>query len=214
MSLLDDLDELQRARLHTEWVLSVALRETLDIATRRDMATTYRQAINLGEAIAPTILGKENRILLGSGESMEARKYAELATAESARTGKDITRVQYIDRRIDELTNGLAAAESLELTLVERELDLLKRVRQEITPRKITEERLIIRDALLVERNLPVSRTGDGYKEYELDDERLLRIRVLHPDPAEHKIGADLIYEFHDLVRVSFVQYNRLSRNS
>jgi hypothetical protein len=41
---------------------------------------------------------------------------------------------------------------------------------------------------------------------------------VLHPDPPEHKIGADLVYEFHDTeketARVAFLQYKMWDRKT
>jgi hypothetical protein len=179
-------------------------------ALRRETATTYRQAINFGEVVAPSLLAKENRILLGARESKDARLYAELALAESARTGVPTTREEFIRRRIAQLREGIETSQ-LELGLAELELERLQRVLLEITPKKYTENRLIMRDAKDVERQLPVSGNGQDYKEYQLDGDRYFRIRVLHPDLPEHKIGADLIYEVHDLdnetVRVSFVQY-------
>lgn len=42
---------------------------------------------------------------------------------------------------------------------------------------------------------LPVSGVGKDYKEYRYHPKRVLRVRILHPDPAEWKSGVDLIYE-------------------
>jgi hypothetical protein len=149
-------------------------------------------------------------LLLGARESNDARLYAQLALAESARTGVNITREALIRREIDRIRDGIATAE-MELDLAELELERLQRVLLEITPKKHSENKLIMRDAKDVERNLVISDKGHDYKEYELDDDRYFRIPVLHPDPPEHKIGADLIYEMHDLenetARVCFVQY-------
>lgn len=212
MSVLDELTEKQKDRLAAEWLLVVALREGLDIALQQDQPVTYRQAVNFGEKVAPTVLGKENRILLGVRESNDARLYEQLATAESARTGLNISRLEYIDREIAKLSAGIAGS-GTELSLAEGQLESLRRVRAEIIPKEYTENRLIVRDAYSVERRLPISQKGEDYKEYVLADERRLRVRVLHPDPPEHKIGADMIYEYHDLdaglVRVCFVQYKR-----
>ncbi len=48
---MDDLTEIEQARLDTEWTLVVASREVLNIALRRDEPTTYRQAINWGRVL-------------------------------------------------------------------------------------------------------------------------------------------------------------------
>ena len=42
---------------------------------------------------------------------------------------------------------------------------------------------------------LPISDVGKDYREYRFHPDRTLRVRVLHPDPAEWTSGVDLIYE-------------------
>ncbi len=208
---MEDLEEKERDRLGTEWALVVASRELLNIALRREQPATYRQAINFGADIAPSVLAPDRRVLRGVKESEEARYYAELAAAESASTGMPITRLEYIEREIAKLEKGIDALPDDASKLMKSRLATLKRVRQEIRPKNYTENQLIVRDALKVERKLPVSGEGTEYKEYQVDEQRRLRIRVLHPDPPEHKIGADLVYEFYDLedqtVRIALVQY-------
>jgi hypothetical protein len=206
---MEDLDEQERGRLDTEWAVVVAAREVLNIALRREEPTTYRQAIKFGAAIAPSILAPGKRLLRGAPESELARYFAEMAAAESASTGKDVTRLEYVEREIAKLEQGIVALPDVKL--MKSRLKTLKNVRQEIRPKENTENRLIIRDALKVKRNLIVSDEGADYREYDAGNDRVLRIRVLHPDPPEHKLGADLIYEFHnveqEMVRVAFVQY-------
>jgi hypothetical protein len=146
--------------------LVVAAREALNIALRREQPATYRQAINFGAAIAPSVLAPDRRVLRGVKESEEARYYAELAIAESAATGRPITRLEYIEREIVKLEKGIDALPDASLTLMKSRLAVLKRVRQEIKPKEYTENQLIIRDALKVERKLPVSGEGTEYKEY------------------------------------------------
>ena len=205
---MEDLEEKERNRLGTEWAVVVAAREVLNIALRREEPTSYRQAINFGGAIAPSVLAPDKRILRRARESELASYYAELAAAESASTGITITRLEYIEKEIAKLEQGINA---LPMKLMKSRLKTLRHLRQEIRPKEYTENKLIIRDALKVKRNLIVSGDGADYKEYDAGDDRVLRICVLHPDPPEHKLGADLVYEFHDLekniVRTAFVQY-------
>lgn len=51
----------------------------------------------------------------------------------------------------------------------------------------------------------------DNYVDYKIAKDRFLRIRLLHPDKAEHILGADLIYEQYDVdtekVRIAVLQY-------
>ena len=196
---MEDLEEKERDRLGTEWALVNAARELLNITLRREQPTTYRQAINFGAAIAPSVLAPDKRILRGVKESEEARYYAEMAIAESAATGRPISRLEYIEQEIAKFEKGISALPDESLTLMKGKLAILKRVRQEVKPKEYTENQLIIRDALKTQRKLPVSGEGTEYKEYQVDELRILRVRVLHPDPPEHKLGADLVYEFHEL---------------
>ena len=74
---MEDLEEKERNRLGTEWAVVVAAREVLNIALRREEPTSYRQAINFGGAIAPSVLVPDKRILRGVRESeFLARYYA------------------------------------------------------------------------------------------------------------------------------------------
>jgi hypothetical protein len=213
---MDDLTEIERARLDTEWALVVASREVLNIALRRDDPTTYRQALNFGAAIAPSVLAYERRVLHGIRESEQARFYAEMADAETKETGNVVTRLEIIEREIEDYEGKINALPNV--NLMKRKLAKLELVRQEVKPKKYTENQLILRDAIKVERLLPVTKEGAEYREFQLDSQRILRICALHPDPPEHKIGADLIYEFHNLeektVRVALVQYKLWENDS
>ena len=124
------------------------------------------------------------------------------------------SRLELIEAEIKKLTSQTAAAPDLEL--LEGRVKTLKKVRQEIKPREHYEGQLIFRDAMRSSRVLPVSQEGNNYREFDIGDSRILRIRVLHPDPPEHKIGADLIYENYDArdetVRLAFVQYKLWDR--
>lgn len=206
-----ELSEVERSRLDAEWALVSATREALNIALRREQSVTYRQALNVGEAIAPSVLAKDRRLLRGIKESEEARYYEETARAESAATGREINRMEVLERDIAKMERDIKAVDPDSVTLMKGRLEKLKKVRQELKPKTYTENQLIIRDAMKVDRWLPVSGEGTDYKEYLIDNDRRLRVRVLHPDPPEHKIGADLIYEHHDLVdktvRIAVVQY-------
>lgn len=60
-----------------------------------------------------------------------------------------------------------------------------------------SENQLIFRDAYNVERNLPSIATGQGYRDFRLPEDSVLRVRVLHPDKPENISGADIVYERH-----------------
>lgn len=99
-----------------------------------------------------------------------------------------------------------------EISLLKRRKTILERTRSLLETKKYTENQLILRDIFKAQRHIPVPPIeGDAYREYRLTQDRGLRIRLLHPDPPEHLLGADLIYETYweskKLVRLAVVQY-------
>ena len=131
-----------------------------------------------------------------------------MAAAESIAGGSQISRLEYIEREIAVLEHGTKLLD--DAPLMESKLEVLKRVRQEIKPKKFTENQLIIRDATKVNRTLPISGEGTEYKQYHVGGNRVLRIPVRTPT-LPNLSRADLIYEFHDdedeTVRLALVQY-------
>jgi hypothetical protein len=204
-----NLDEDQRARLDAEWAFLNATREMMNIARQKPDSTTYNQAIYLGEVIAPSVLGRDKRLLHGIKESAEARLFREKAVAETAIRGKVVTALDVLEEELRSLTTQAVAVPEGEM--IQNRLAIVQRVHQELKPKKVSENQIIFRDAIKTNRHLPVSDYGTDSVEYVVDETRALRITVLHPDPPEHKIGADLIYEFRDTdkqtVRVAFLQY-------
>lgn len=81
-------------------------------------------------------------------------------------------------------------------------------------PRRISEHKALNHDNYLVDRGGYFSKPlyqEDNYKDYRLDNNRILRLRLLHPDKEEIIIGSDMIYEQFDLrteqVRFVHLQY-------
>jgi hypothetical protein len=207
--MMREEDEEKRSRLDAEWAFLNATREMMNIARRKPDLTTYNQAIHFGSAIAPSILGEDKRLIHGLKESNEARLFREKALAETTIKGRYVTALEVAEAEIRELNSQVTAVPDAEL--LQGRLEILKKVRQELKPKRVTENQIIFRDAIKTNRHLPITGVGTDSVEYSVDENRTLRITVLHPDPPEHKIGADLIYEFHDLVeekvRVAFLQY-------
>ena len=203
------MEENERLRLNTEWATTNALREIINIARRGDIQATYRHAIALGEDLLPELFDPHKRILEPAAESDNARYYRQKAAAETTRTGRHTTPLELIDEDIRELKAQVDVEPDADL--LKSKLETLEKVRSEIKPKKYTENQLIFGDAFHSGFNLPMTGDGKGYREYRIDKARALRIRILHPDPPEHKIGADLIYENHDRkkksMRVALLQY-------
>src|SRR4051794_39658449 len=132
-----DLDEDQRARLDAEWAFLNATREMMNIARRKPDGTTYNQATHLGEAIAPGVMDPNKRLILGLKDSNEARYYRQKALAESELQGRYVSPLEVIEKDIKELTSQASVAPDAEA--LHSRLTLLKKIRQELKPKKITE---------------------------------------------------------------------------
>jgi hypothetical protein len=210
-----DLDDYQRARLDVEWAFLNATREGMNIFRRKPNGTTYKQAMRVGIQIAPELLSEERRIIAEPDESIEARTYRHKAVGETEIRNRIVFPTELVDEDIEELEKQHAANNS---ELLESRLTMLQRVRQELRPKKFTEHQIIMRDAVKLERYLPFTGESTDHIEYEVGDERRLRVQVLHPNAPETKTGADLIYEIHNrdarTVRVVFLQYKMWERGS
>jgi hypothetical protein len=210
------LTEDERARFDTEWALANAIRESMGIAINKIDAVSYRQALALGKKIAPSIYSSHQRILDNPPESANARLIREKAEAESRLKGINIEPYEFAMKEVERLKLQIEANPDGEL--MRKNLDSLLIVAQELKPRRHTETEVIFGDAFQSNKNLVASGVGKGYQDYRIDLKRMMRIRVLHPDPPESKIGADLIYELLDeknqTARLVFMQYKMWEKNS
>lgn len=214
-------DAERRLRLNAEWATLIALRDTLGIALKgaRNRSATYRQAFAIGEILIPQLFDPETSLLNKQKLSETARKYIQMAEANSKIEQRPISPVELIKADIA-LYDKLLEQETLpeDMNLVRRDSINMMSALRELQKRKSSENSLIFTDAYQVTRGLPISGTGRNYREYKISDERALRIRVLHPDKAEHATGVDLIYENYwetrnaKLVRLTALQY-KLWRN-
>ncbi len=163
----------------------------------------------LGQALLPELFDPERSLLFRQQESATARRYRQLADAESIERGERVTALELVEKEIERYQRLIQTSrEHDELT---RELNMLRRARGELQPRPHTEQQLILRDALRTYQDVPISGAGRDYREFALSNDRALRIRVLHPDPPEQSTGADVIYEHYwdkkGLVRLAAIQY-------
>ena len=209
-----DTTDRDRSHLNTDWAMANAFRELIKIARRGSVEATFRQAIALGEELLPDHFTPEKRMLDGARETQNARYIRQLAEAQSVREGRDVLPTEVAEELISkERGNALLNPEG---ELIQTKLNALQLTLEELKPKKTTEHQVIFRDVYRVERDLPVTREGKNSKQYQLDKDRALRIRVLHPDLPEHKTGADLIYEHLDMkrnvARIAHIQYKMWNR--
>jgi hypothetical protein len=210
---LYSLHVTDRARIDSEWVMLNAIRGLVKIATKGDLSKgTYNNALEFGGELYPALLGADASILRREHESDTAKEYRQRARLKTVKEGSEVKALTLLQNEIDELKGLLEVAKRTsndkeKVDQLKRKLAILVTAEVELNPVKHSENQLIFRDAIGVERLVPALRFGQAYKDFELPDSSILRVRVLHPDKPEHVTGADIIYERHSPVeeKASFV---------
>lgn len=102
---LSDENQETSARLNTEWVFTVALREVIGIALKGESQLTYLQTLSLAQELFPKLFD-ENSLLLRQEESDVAREYRQIASAESSLQQKAISPLEMLDDDIEKYKYG------------------------------------------------------------------------------------------------------------
>lgn len=201
----------EQRRLDAEWLTLSAVREAIGVALKGTRSPTYVQALDMCKSLLPALFNENVSILVKRQESLGVQKYRQKAEALSTVEDKEVTPLEAVNRDIAEIERLVAPGNNRDRSLLERDLNELHEIRRAFQPQRYTEQKLILRDMFKTNRLLPVSKEGADYREFSLTDGRVLRIRLLHPDPPEYATGADVIYEHYwdkkKVVRLAAVQY-------
>lgn len=197
-------------RLDAEWVALNAIREMLGIAFKGKVSPTYLQSLQVGRRIAAKIFDSESSLLGRNREPQLVQEYRQKADAVSQIRGRIVEPLEVLDEDI-ELQQRLVRTTGDKI-LIQRRLENLEDIRVYFLPKSYTENQIIIRDLYKADRGLPIPPIeGDTFRDFKVSDDRGMRIRMLHPDPVEHAIGADLIYEHYwdkrHVARIALIQY-------
>ena len=209
---MEDID-----RLNAEWVSLNAFRGLSKIASNGDMEkSTYDNALELGGSVYPELLGDDVSKLKRERVSDTTKEYRQKAEYMSIRDKTSIEALSLVKSDIAEYESLLSIAKKQKgnksrVDQLKRKLGQLYKSQKELEPQEHSEHQLIFRDAYNVERAVPSLTNGQGYRDFKLPNDKVMRLRVLHPDKIEHITGADLIYERHspdeDSVAIVAVQY-------
>jgi hypothetical protein len=198
-----------------EWLAITAVRDAFSIS--RHEPTTYREAVGYAIQIAPDLIGPASLFAGGLVPTLSDFYRAKAAT------------LSHVAERVSPLTLARVDLEEVMVLLKTatpdatsalngRRRELLRAV-ADLDEDTWTENQALVHDYGVPPNTdvgpLPISGRGKGYTEYRGGQGRVLRTRMLHPDPAEWKLGLDLIYEtyrFDDFlpepyVRISALQY-------
>jgi hypothetical protein len=205
------------ARINAEWVTLNAVRGMTKLAAKGDLGkSTYDGALRLGGELYPELLGSGVSLLRSERESDTAKEFRQRARLRSIKEDVVIDPLDLIREVISEETALLEIEKQNKknrgsVDQIKRRLAALIGAEKELNPSAHSENQLIFRDALSVERVVPVIGSGRAYRDFELPDSNILRVRVLHPDKPEHITGADIIYERHspgeETANIVAVQY-------
>jgi len=211
---MDDISQLQK-----EWLVVNGSREALSLIKKKTIP--YSESIKFAKQVAPNLfsntgIGAKRKNVL----EKVYEKYEQEALANSRRSGKSITAKMLLDDRIKELEKLLNYYDKQN-----ENPDALKREKAELirtldySPDKILnverilEGQAINHDANAVRADKMFLKNHLGkYTEYRnKDNGGIFRVNILHPNPSEAVIGADLIYEHYSLdaklVRIAAIQY-------
>ena len=206
----DQKQQIEQALLDAEWLAINGIREVLGIAYGRQKSS-YRETLRIAEKLSPEWFNPEKSLLIKNYESKEARYYRELAKREAKRQGKYIAPEDLIKQEIvknQELINmNMPDIEGDDRPFRKR-LDDLQRVLEEFVPESYSEDQAIRQDVFTANYNLPISGTGKDYRQFSLPDDRVLRIRMFHPNKPEHISGADVVYEYYSDYDSSYDSFN------
>jgi hypothetical protein len=192
----------QDLRLNAEWLTLNAVRGLTKLAAKGDMSkATYDNALELGGELYPELLGPNASLLRRERESDTVKEYRQLARLWSLQQAKRVEALELVQAEITDRRELLRIAkinkDRAKVDQIKRRLALLVDAEKTLNPIAHTENQLIFRDALAVQRIVPPFRSGKAHRDFELPDSNVLRIRVLHPEVPEHMTGADIIYERH-----------------
>jgi len=194
-----------------EFLLANLFREVGGIGSRGQKMPTYQQAAELMEQLDRDLIPGDKSFILGRAKKSEtAQKYEQEADAMSVGASVQVSAVSLIEKRLDTLKELTKKAKVGEDDLLRKERSALEKAKREF--QAITENQAIFSDAYQVSRK-PLIEFDQSFsmKDYKVENDRYLRVRVIHPDKPEHTLGADLIYETHDTkqkkIRIVVVQY-------
>lgn len=188
---------MENNRIDQEWLVVSMARELIKIASKgNDEKSTYKNAIAFAGELYPDLLG-ESSLLRRQDESITTKEYRQKADMKSRKEGKNVSALKLVQDDIEEL-KGLIKVSRIsvqDVHLLQKKLSQLTKAKRELDPESHTEGQLIFRDSHVINKNLPGLGTGKAYRDFELADDKILRMRVFHPDKMEHISGADFIYE-------------------
>lgn len=195
-----------------------AIRESVTLARNTTLPITYEFAFSIIYDLDENLYNSIVNLLISKNENEIVKYYKEMAEAKSSED-KIVEPVTLIQEELDNLEKILETKRDNNTFLKKRKFGLVA-AKEYFTPRTQTEHKSLNHDFYLRSRDDYFGKPlyeNDHYKDYSLSKDKVLRLRLLHPDKDEAILGVDLIYEHFDMeyerVRFAHMQYKTWNNN-
>lgn len=218
MSYFSDQSIEEEERRNEAFQLLCGIREAVSIAKRTKQSIPYRKALELAYDISPDLHKELSDLLTKANESDLVKYYKQKAELISSEEGIIIFAEDIIIKDLDGEKKLLKLGENT--NLIQKKIFELEAALEYFQPEDISENSILNHDFSLTSKHPFFEKklySNAKVKDYELSDNRILRLRLLHPDKAERIIGSDLVYEQFNLrtnmVRFIHLQYKTWNNN-
>lgn len=195
-----------------------AIRESVTLARNSTLPITYEFAFGIIHDLNPDLYESIITLLTSKNENELVRYYKDEAAATSTAENK----VEPVDLIISELNRveEILAKKNGNFTYLNKKKFNLVAAKEYFTPRNQSEHKSLNHDFYLRSRyeyfGNPIYE-NDSFKDFKITKDKVLRLRLLHPDHEETILGVDLIYEHFDMkqkrVRFAHMQYKAWNNN-
>ncbi|MCS3868954.1 hypothetical protein J3D55_001870 [Chryseobacterium ginsenosidimutans] len=195
-----------------------AIRESITLAKNSSLSITYEFAFGIIHDLDKNLYDSIINLLISKNENEIVKYYKEKAEGLSSEENI-INPTDLIQKELDELELILKTKKENNTYLRKRKFGLIA-AKEYFNPRKQSEHKSLNHDFYLRSRDdffgKPIYET-DNFKDYQITKDKVLRLRLLHPDKDEAILGVDLIYEHFDMrleiVRFAHMQYKTWDNN-
>ncbi len=214
VNYFDNIQESQKRDI--AFNILVSIRDAISIAQKKSAPPSYEDALRITHDVNQDLYNFCSKQLTKKNENDTVKLFKEKAEAETIKQGKPISATDLLKVEVKEYRDLLATPnlDKDKTKFLKTHIASLESAIENLKPRRLSEHRILERDFCKIDREhlgAEMFFESDNYVDYKLKNDKFLRLRLLHPDKAEHIIGADLIYEQYnvetEMVRIAVLQY-------
>ncbi len=195
--------------LSVQTLTVLALHDGISIADKSGKYTSYQNILDIADELDPAFFGRLN-LLERDRESDLTIEFRQRADIESQEKNEIVLPADLVRLEIETWRKYLRERNVEDREAVEKRLEKLNNVLIELEPKAHSENKAIERDMKIGE-DLSYASKRERILDLPLPRGRILRLRLIHPDPPEDITGIDILYEQHHVqlqqARLAAVQY-------